>query len=47
MPWELVYVEDFATGIEARRRERFLKSGRGRELWGNMLGTADKGAAGG
>ena len=29
--WELVYHESFPTRAEAVRRERFLKSGRGRE----------------
>ncbi len=29
--WELVYQEEFATRAEAMRRERFLKSGKGRE----------------
>jgi putative endonuclease len=30
-PWELVYQEHFQTKREALRRERFLKSGQGRE----------------
>jgi len=30
-PWELVYREDFATLAEALRRERYLKTGKGRE----------------
>ena len=30
-PWELIYFEEFSTRSEAMRRERFLKSGRGRE----------------
>ena len=30
-PFELVYVEEYETRLEARRRERFLKSGQGRE----------------
>jgi putative endonuclease len=29
--WELVYQEEFATRAEAMRREKFLKSGKGRE----------------
>jgi len=29
--WELLYWEEFATRPEAMRRERFLKSGQGRE----------------
>ena len=30
-PWTLLYQEPFATRSEAMRRERFLKSGKGRE----------------
>ncbi len=30
-PWELIYREDYATRPEAVRRERELKSGKGRE----------------
>ena len=30
-PWKLVYQEEFATRTEAVRRERFLKTGQGRE----------------
>ncbi len=30
-PWELVYSEEYQTRAEAVRRERFLKSGQGRE----------------
>ena len=30
-PWDLVYREDFATRSEAFRRERYFKSGKGRE----------------
>ena len=36
-PWELVYQEEFATRAEAVRRERFLKSGQGREELRRML----------
>jgi putative endonuclease len=32
LPWKLVYFERFATRIEARNRERFFKSGSGREF---------------
>ena len=31
IPWELVYSEDYKTKKEALRRERFLKTGKGRE----------------
>ncbi len=30
-PWKMVYDEEFNTRSEAMRRERFLKSGQGRE----------------
>jgi len=30
-PWELVHSEEFATRAEAMRRERFFKTGKGRE----------------
>ncbi len=31
-PFKLIYKEEFDTRIEASKRERFLKSGKGREL---------------
>ena len=31
-PFELIYSEDYATRLEARRRESFLKTGRGRAV---------------
>jgi len=30
-PWELIYKEEYSTRSEAMRREKFLKSGQGRE----------------
>lgn len=30
-PWKLLYTETFVTRAEAMRRERYLKTGRGRE----------------
>ena len=41
-PWELVHLESFATLAEAVRRERYLKTGKGRDeikriLQGNHL----------
>ncbi|MBD3359620.1 MAG: GIY-YIG nuclease family protein [Candidatus Buchananbacteria bacterium] len=30
-PWELVYFEELETRTEARKRENFLKSGKGRK----------------
>jgi putative endonuclease len=38
-PWELVYQEEFASRAEAMRREKYLKSGKGREeLRGKLAG---------
>ena len=36
-PFALVYSEEHATRIDARRRERFLKSGQGREELATLL----------
>ena len=36
-PWKLVYQEEFATRAEAMRREKFLKSGKGREELRQLL----------
>jgi putative endonuclease len=36
-PWKLVYQEEFATRAEATRREKFLKSGKGREKLRELL----------
>ena len=35
--WELIYKESFETKSEAIRREKFLKSGRGREELRRLL----------
>ncbi|MDY7394518.1 GIY-YIG nuclease family protein [Aureibaculum sp. 2210JD6-5] len=32
VPWVLIYSEPFNTGVEARTREKYLKSGIGREF---------------
>lgn len=32
MPWQLIYVEEYNTRTEAVAREKFLKTGKGREL---------------
>lgn len=40
-PFELVYQELQPDGLTARRRERFLKSGQGREEVARLLGSAD------
>ena len=44
-PWELVYQEQFATRSEAMRRERELKTGKGREELKKIL-TAARSSAG-
>ncbi len=38
-PWKLVYTEGFSSRTEARRREKFLKSGQGRKFLDNVLGA--------
>ena len=37
-PWELVHREELATRAEAMRREKFLKSGKGRDELAQILG---------
>ena len=41
-PWVLVYQEEFLTREEAREREKFLKSGKGREFLKEKLIQTDK-----
>ena len=36
-PFELVYKESYNTSLEAKRREKFLKTGKGRELLRSIL----------
>ena len=36
-PWKIVYFEKFMTRIEARNREKFLKSGEGREFLKSII----------
>ena len=36
-PWNLVHVEEYATRTEAMKREKFLKSGKGREWLHGIL----------
>ena len=36
-PWRLIYKEEQLSRIQARKREKFLKSGIGRELLDNIL----------
>lgn len=38
-PFELVYKEVYNTKLEAIRRERFLKTGKGRELLKHIMGS--------
>ena len=37
-PWELINIEEFKTRIEARKREKYLKSAAGRRWRKNNLG---------
>jgi putative endonuclease len=36
-PWKLVYEEEFSSRAEAMRREKFLKSGKGREQIAELI----------
>ena len=45
-PWELVHREEFAMRGEAMRRERFLKSGQGREELKKLLTGMTRSSAG-
>jgi len=36
-PWVLIYSEKFETRSEALKREKFLKSGKGREILNNII----------
>jgi len=38
VPWELVHIEEFDTRVEARIREKYLKSAAGRRWRKNNLG---------
>jgi putative endonuclease len=40
-PWVLIYVETFATRAEAMAREKFLKTGKGREFLKNKIGQSN------
>ena len=31
IPWKIIYTEEYDSEIEARKREKYLKSGSGRE----------------
>ncbi len=36
-PWKLIYSEEFQTRSDAMKREKFLKSGKGREFLDSFL----------
>lgn len=40
MPWRLVYQKEYESRSEAMEREKYLKSGQGREWLKNILSTA-------
>ncbi len=40
-PWALVYKEKFETRGEAMRREKFLKSGKGRSLLNDLMQSSE------
>ncbi|MGO4920656.1 GIY-YIG nuclease family protein [Maribacter spongiicola] len=37
LPWVLMYSEEFETRLEARNKEKYFKSGVGREFLRNLL----------
>jgi len=43
-PWKLIYKEQFQTRQEAVRRERFLKTGQGREELRRILASMERSA---
>ena len=40
-PFEIIYKEEYDCNLEASRRERFLKTGRGRQQLKNVMERAD------
>ena len=36
-PWKLLFVEDFESRLDARKREKYLKGGSGKEYIKNWL----------
>ena len=36
-PWDLIYSEEFPTRSEAMKREKFLKTGKGRDFLNEIL----------
>ena len=37
IPWKIIYTERFKTRVEARKKEKYLKSGIGREFIKTLL----------
>ena len=44
VPWKLILMEEFETRIEARVREKYLKSGNGREYLKTTINKWPRGA---
>lgn len=40
IPWKVIYVERYASSVEARAREKYLKSAAGKRYITNALGRA-------
>jgi putative endonuclease len=36
-PWEIIYTEEYSSRSEAMKREKFLKTGKGREFLKSIL----------
>ena len=36
-PWKIIYTEEYSTKSEALKREKYLKSGKGREFVWNIV----------
>ena len=45
IPWKIIYSEKYSSNGEARKRELFLKSGKGRKLLDEILNSKLKGSA--
>ena len=43
-PWILIYQEEFETRAEARKKEKYLKSGNGREFLKTLINKRPRGA---
>ncbi|MEN8125306.1 MAG: GIY-YIG nuclease family protein [Bacteroidota bacterium] len=44
IPWELIYQEEFKSRAEARKREKYFKSGNGREFLKTIIFKRPRGA---